>query len=150
MKKAILTVALITIGLFTVLTLTSFNYNTVTKENSSQLAVLNKRVPITFFTSATSAEASTYFGIVEASGGINKSGTYVMPTEVHGMALHCLLIITFPDGTITIRMNCNMKTGNGRWQVLEGTGVYAELEGNGPLVMPNETDEILTGTLRWK
>ena len=64
------------------------------------------------------------------------------------MALHCIFLITFPNGTITIRMNCNMVTFNGVWQVLDGTGAYSNLKGNGSLIMPNDNDEILTGTVR--
>ena len=149
MKKAFNLTAVSGICLFTLAMISSFTSKPIRKEESFSLIQISKKTPITFFTRATSADGSTYYGTVEASGGINESGNYVMPTEVHGMALHCLLIMTFPDGTITIRMNCNMKTGNGRWQVLEGTGAYSELKGNGSLVMPNETDEILTGTLKW-
>lgn len=150
MRKAIKFVTVFFISLFTLFLVSSFTNKASIKETNSLLNLLRTKAPVTFFTTATSADGSTYYGTVVASGAIDASGKYVMPTEIHGMALHCLLLIEFPDGTITIRMNCNMRTGNGRWQVLEGTGVYAELRGNGSLVMPNETDEILTGTLQWK
>jgi hypothetical protein len=110
----------------------------------------NKKELILFNTIATSAEGSTYFGTVEITGGINAKGTYIMPTETHGMALHCTLILTLPDGSITIDMNCNMKTSNGRWKVLAGTGSYENLEGVGSLVMPDDEREILTGSISWK
>ena len=150
MKKAIKSALALSISLFTLFTVSSFTKSAPIKGSNSIVTALSEKTPVTFFTRATSADGTTYYGTVEASGGIDATGTYVMPTEVHGMALHCLLIITFPDGTLTIRMNCNMRTGNGRWQILEGTGVYSELRGNGPLVMPNENDEILTGNIKWK
>ncbi len=109
---------------------------------------VNQSGDISIFTYGTGFDGiSTYTGTVRAQGAINASGTYVMPTEVIGMALHCLVEITFPDGTVTLRMNCNMVTFNGRWKVLEGTGAYRNLKGGGSLVMPNDNDEILTGSI---
>ena len=93
-------------------------------------------------------QGSTYFGTVSTTGAFEAEGTYEMPTEVHGNALHCIFQITFPNGTVTIRMNCNMVTFNGVWKVLQGTGAYANLKGGGSLIMPNDDDEILTGTVR--
>lgn len=105
---------------------------------------------ITFYTVATGSEGTTYTGTVRAEGAINAEGTYVMPTKMMGQAMHCMLYVTLPNGTITMRMNCNMVTMNGRWKVLEGTGAYADLHGGGPLVMPDDVQEILTGYLAWK
>ena len=103
---------------------------------------LRKKQPVIFSGHITSSDGgSTYFGNVVATGAINKTGTFVMPTQVLGMALHCTFILTFPDGTITIRLNCNMVTFNGQWQVLDGTGAYQNLKGNGSLIMPNNDDE---------
>ena len=93
-------------------------------------------------------QGSTFFGTAITTGAFEAVGSYEMPTEVHGSALHCVFMITFPNGTVTIRMNCNMVTFNGVWKVLEGTGAYANLKGNGSLIMPNDDDEILTGTVR--
>ncbi|WP_210465367.1 hypothetical protein [Rufibacter roseolus] len=120
------------------------------KEASTKTADLNKKEPIVFNTIATSSEGSTYFGTVAVSGGINATGTYVMPTETLGMALHCTLILTLPEGSITIRMNCNMKTSEGQWKILAGSGSYQNLEGGGSLVMPDDIREILTGSISWK
>jgi hypothetical protein len=111
-------------------------------------AAQGKPEPITFHTVSTGSEGSVYTGTVEVSGGITATGTYVMPTEVMGMALHCTLNLTLPGGTITIRMNCNLVTFYGTWQITEGTGNYKNLKGNGSLVMPDDIQEILTGTIR--
>ncbi len=105
--------------------------------------------PITIFVSGPfDPNTSTSTGIVETTGAINATGTYVMQVEFLGNALHCDLVLTLPAGTITIRMLCNMVTFNGQWQIRAGTGAYQNLKGNGRLVMPNDTDEILTGTVR--
>ncbi|MHC2993343.1 hypothetical protein OB13_17815, partial [Pontibacter sp. HJ8] len=66
------------------------------------------KLPVTFYTVATGAQGTTYTGTVRVEGAINATGTYVMPTETLGQALHCTLIVTLPDGSITMRMNCNM------------------------------------------
>ena len=95
----------------------------------------------------TSADGVTYVGNVQLTGAINASGTYIMPTEVLGMALHCTFILNLPQGTITIRMLCNMHTLNGRWTVLAGTGAYQNLQGGGSLTMPG-IEELLEGTIR--
>ncbi len=105
--------------------------------------------PITIFTSGPfDPVTSTATGTVEVSGAFNATGTLEMQIEFLGNAIHCNLVLTLPAGTITIRMNCNGVTFNGVWQILEGTGAYQNLKGNGSLVMPNDLDEILTGTVR--
>ena len=151
MKRTLLAGALMFFCATTLLVVTGFSTIEVKRSNTSEVkSPLWKKNPVSFDTHATGtlSDGSTYVGTVEAEGAINKSGTYVMPTVVLGMALHCTLIITFPDGTLTIRMNCNMRTSNGRWKILEGTGAYAGTKGEGSLVMPNDVDEILTGYIQ--
>jgi hypothetical protein len=148
MKRSLLASVVVCISAVAFLSVTGFStIDAKRSETSTIKSALLKKSPVSFDTHATGvlADGSTYVGTVQAEGAINKSGTYVMPTQVLGMALHCELIITFPDGTLTIRMNCNMRTSNGRWKILEGTGVYADMKGQGSLVMPNDVDEILTG-----
>jgi len=111
---------------------------------------IRKQEKVIFHTVATRAEGSTYFGTVKVTGGIKARGTYIMPTEEHGTALHCILFLHLPKGTIKIRMNCNMVTMNGQWKVLEGTCAYKNLKGGGSLVMPDDVQEILTGEIFWK
>ena len=108
-----------------------------------------QKQPVTFLTSATGFDGDTFTGNVTATGAINQTGTYVMPVTFLGTAIHCTLVTTFPDGTLTMRMNCNMKTGDGRWKILEGSGRYHRAKGEGPLVMPNDTEEILTGSIEF-
>ena len=112
-------------------------------------ASASKAEAITIFATSPTAQGTTFSGPVTVSGALNASGTYVMPTQQMGMALHCLMVISIPHkGTITIRLNCNLVTFNGVWKILEGTGAYQNLKGGGSLVMPNDTDEVLTGTVR--
>ncbi len=124
------------------------SFKTIPSASASKALNFDGAQPITIFATTSSAQGTTYFGPVTLSGAINASGTYVMPTQLMGMALHCNFMLTLPDGTITIRMNCNMDTFNGVWKILEGTGAYQNLKGGGSLVMPNDTDEVLTGTVR--
>jgi hypothetical protein len=148
MKRSLLACAFVSITAAVFLGITGFSTIDAKRTgNLSARSALFTKSPVNFDTHATGllSDGSTYVGTVQAGGAINKTGTYVMPTKVLGMALHCELIVTFPDGTLTIRMNCNMRTSNGRWKILEGTGAYADMKGQGSLVMPNDVDEILTG-----
>ena len=115
--------------------------------SASKALTLNRSEPIHIFGTITSADGTTYYGPVTLSGAINASGTFVMPSQLIGMALHCTFVLKLPNGNITIRMNCNMVTFNGRWKILEGTGAYQNLKGEGSLVMPNDNDEILDGII---
>lgn len=141
------------IGVLALLLTSSFTpRNSVSSQGLATAKALRVAEPVTIHTTITGVEedGTTYTGVVEISGCITASGTYVMPTEAHGMALHCILELDLPNGNITITMKCNMKTLNGQWQVVEGTGAYQELKGGGSLVMINqETEEILTGKIRW-
>jgi hypothetical protein len=150
MRKTITSVSAIIVCLAAIFITTGFNTIPSALSNTSKAQRFKQSEPVVFFTTATSAEGTTYFGTVDATGGINATGSYVMPTEMHGLALHCTLMLTLPNGTLTIRMNCNMKTLDGRWKILEGTGAYQNAKGGGSLIMPNDTNEILTGNISWK
>src|SRR5688500_292779 len=84
--------------------------NIVTESKANPTIQASEKLPVVFATENTGGEGTTYFGTVTATGGIVANGTYVMPTKQMGMALHCDLELTLPDGTISIRMNCNMRT----------------------------------------
>ena len=141
MKKSLISLSIIAICMMAFFMMSSF-------KTSSSADPSNSAGPITILSSnTTSSDGVTYVGNVQLTGAINASGTYVMPTEVLGMALHCTFILNLPQGTITIRMLCNMHTLNGRWTVLGGTGAYQNLEGGGSLTMPG-IEELLVGTVR--
>ena len=141
MKKSLISLSIIAICMMAFFMMSSF-------KTSSSADLSNSAGPITILSSnTTSSDGVTYVGNVQLTGAINASGTYVMPTEVLGMALHCTFILNLPQGTITIRMLCNMHTLNGRWTVLAGTGAYQNLQGGGSLTMPG-IEELLVGTVR--
>lgn len=146
MKKLIISIP-ITAACIMAIFLTS-SFKLIPSSPLSKALTSENKEPVNFFGSITSSDGgSTYYGAVIATGAINATGSFVMPTQVLGMALHCSFVLTFPNGTITIRMNCNMVTFNGQWKILEGTGAYQNLKGGGSLVMPNDNDENLTGTV---
>jgi hypothetical protein len=82
-------------------------------------------------------------GFFTSTGDPSTAGTFTMDFELVGMdSLHCSQTLTVPTvGTITIISDCSMTTNTGVWYVTEGTGAYANLEGEGSLIMspPTET-----------
>lgn len=68
----------------------------------------------------------------------------------NGMIAHCVVVLTPDDGsgTITIHQQCEFATdpAKGQWEVVSGTGAYANLKGNGDLLMPPDTED-MTGTI---
>jgi hypothetical protein len=90
------------------------------------------------------------FGTFTTSGALNVSGTAEMvvgPNE-NGVRAHCIVILTAPDGTITIHQRCEFSANppKGQWNVVGGTGAYANLRANGSLLMPPDT-EAMEGTV---
>jgi hypothetical protein len=90
-------------------------------------------------------------GTFTTSGALNISGTTTMDISlnVNGIRGHCVVVLTTPDGTITIHQECVFATNppQGRWEIVSGTGAYANLKGNGSLTMPPNT-EAMTGVIR--
>ena len=91
-------------------------------------------------------------GTFVATGALDISGVAEMEVSVNanGMIAHCILTLTPDDGsgTIVIAQECQFASSpiKGRWQIVGGTGAYAQLKGNGSLLMP-EFDEDMTGTI---
>jgi len=151
MKRTFIVGTLISAYMTAFIALTSFKtIGTDASKQDATKAVIQKKGPVSFLAHdpVLLSDGTTYTGTQTAEGAINNSGTNIMYTQLLGMALHCTIIMTFPDGTLTIRMNCNMKTFNGRWKILEGTGAYENTKGEGSLVMPNDVDEVLTGYIQ--
>ncbi len=147
MKKSIRFILLIAASFLFFLGLSSFNLLRPTSV-AYQSPVAKPAFISIFGTSETVLpDGSTYTGDVTLTGAINAKGTFVMPTTVMGMALHCSFVLSLPNGTISIRMNCNLVTFNGEWQITGATGIYSNIKGGGYLVMPNDLDEVLTGTI---
>ena len=83
-------------------------------------------------------------GTFTASGALNISGSaeMVIGLNNNGIRGHCIVILTAPNGTITIHQQCQFGSNppKGRWEIVSGTGAYANLKGNGSLLMPPDTE----------
>ena len=94
-------------------------------------------------------------GNFTTSGALTISGNATMHVDVNrnGTIAHCVVTLTASDGsgTIIIHQQCQFATPypyKGRWEIVGGTGAYANLNGNGSLTMPNPPDtEAMTGVL---
>jgi hypothetical protein len=83
-------------------------------------------------------------GTFTASGALNVSGSAEMLVGLNnnGIRGHCIVTLTAPNGTITIHQECQFGSNppKGRWEIVSGTGAYANLKGNGSLLMPPNTE----------
>ena len=89
-------------------------------------------------------------GTFTTSGALTISGDATMDVDlnVNGTRAHCVVRLIATDGTITIHQECEFATSppKGRWEIVSGTGAYANLKGNGSLLMPPNT-EAMTGVI---
>jgi hypothetical protein len=87
-------------------------------------------------------------GTFTTSGALTISGTTTMDVvpNVNSIRFHCEIVLYATDGTITIHQECQGATSpwKGRWEIVSGTGAYANLRGNGLVLMPPNT-EAMTG-----
>ena len=97
------------------------------------------------------------WGTFTTSGALTISGAATMhldcpanPIRPDGTICHCVvrLIASDNSGTIVIHQECQFATSpaKGRWEIVSGTGAYANLNGNGSLTMPPDT-EAMTGVI---
>lgn len=86
---------------------------------------------IAISTAFTSGTFPDVVGPFSTRGALQISGTVAMHVDVtaNGARIHCLLVFTAPDGTFTVNMHC--LPPNGRWEIVSGTGAYANLRGTG-------------------
>jgi hypothetical protein len=93
----------------------------------------------------------TAVGTFESSGALEVSGLESQVFRVSGWSLHCVHTLTSAAGTIVIHSQCNMLTNVGQWRIVSVTGAYANLKGEGSLLMvfnpdnPAEAHELLEG-----
>ena len=97
-------------------------------------------------------------GTFTITGAFTASGNATMNIGIlggpNGTVAHCVVTLTDNYGTITIDQQCQFATsmpapyltgqGKGRWEIVGGTGAYANLFGNGSLTMPGN-EELMTG-----
>jgi len=84
------------------------------------------------------------FGTFTTSGALNISGTteMVVGGNKNAVRAHCIVTLTASNGTITIHQQCEFSTNpaKGQWEIVGGTGAYANLKGHGSLLMPPDTE----------
>ena len=75
---------------------------------------------------------------------------HVDPLGALGLTVaHCVVtLIPSPGNSIIIDQECQFATSppKGRWEIVAGTGAYANLNGNGSLTMPPNS-EAMTGVI---
>ena len=89
-------------------------------------------------------------GTFTTSGALAISGVATMHVgfNADGTRAHCVVTLIASDGTIIIHQECQFATdpAKGRWEIVGGTGAYANLRGNGSLLMP-PNEEAMTGVI---
>ena len=89
-------------------------------------------------------------GTFTTTGALTVSGTSTMHIDPNpnGTTAHCVVTLNAANGTIIIDQQCQFATRPpaGRWEIVSGTGAYANLNGNGSLTMPPNT-EAMTGVI---
>ncbi len=97
-------------------------------------------------------------GTFTTTGALTISGVAMMhldcpanPIRPDGTRCHCVVTLIASDGTgtIIIHQECEFATSpsKGRWEIVSGTGAYANLNGNGSLLMPGCCTEAMTGVI---
>lgn len=106
--------------------------------------------PVTITAIFTGGTFPVLTGYFTTSGALDITGDAEMTIgpKADGKVAHCIVELTTPEGNITIRQECEFSTdpARGSWQIVEGTGAYENLKGNGSLLMPPNT-EAMTGKI---
>jgi hypothetical protein len=87
----------------------------------------------------------TFTGPFFISGAFYASGVAVMVAHLNANAMtyHCVWTLTDNNGdAFVLKEECEMATNpiKGQWQIVSGTGIYANLRGNGSALMPDAGD----------
>ena len=122
-------------------------------------AMASRSVPVTIHSAVI---VGPFTGTWSASGGISDSGTLVEPTVnfVGNGELHIVRDVTGSQGTFTLRIDSKVVAVEpdgsdlftGHWVVIAGTGVYADLHGQGTrsaVVTNGIVTETLTGGVHY-
>ena len=111
----------------------------------------NKPMPIVITATYTSGKFPLFSGTFVTTDGSIPSGTTTMYVQPIGkLVFHCIITLITRNGNISIREECQFATtpSGGQWQIIEGTGDYVNLRGNGNVMMP-PGQEVLEGSIRW-
>ena len=115
-------------------------------------ASASARAPVTITAVFDFSTFPDVTGTFTTTGALTISGPAFMHIDVlggpTGRVAHCVVTLTAPDGSIVIDQECQFSTSppSGRWEIVSGTGAYANLNGNGSLTMPPNT-EAMTGVI---
>ena len=110
-------------------------------------------IPVTITAAYDFSTFPNVTGTFTTTGALTISGTSTMAVglNVDGIRAHCVVTLTPSDnsGTIIIDQQCQFATSppKGRWEIVGGTGAYANLNGNGSLTMPPPLTEAMTGVI---
>ena len=107
-----------------------------------------KPIPVTITMTITGGVFPTFTGPITTTGNLIPPGEGSMYVNSFGNVFHCIITLITSEGTITIRELCNKTTFMGEWQIVDGTGAYVNLRGNGKVMMPRG-QEVLEGTIQW-
>ena len=128
-------IALCTIAFFTMASVSS--------------ALASTRTPVTITGTYDFSTFPDVTGTFTTSGALTISGPSTMHVDLNynGTTAHCVVTLIAPDGDIIIHQQCQFATSppKGRWEIVGGTGAYANLNGNGSLTMPPPLIEAMTG-----
>jgi hypothetical protein len=134
---------------FCLIGLATFSSFTVRDSVSYLRKVRDNPVPTTITLTYTDfAKYPTIDCSFTTEGGLQISGTATMVVHTFGNVFHCLTMFVSEQGTFTIQEECNQTTYVGQWQIVDGTGAYENLHGNGNLTMP-DWGTIYTGKISW-
>jgi hypothetical protein len=109
-----------------------------------------KPTPVTITATYDFSTFPDVTGTFTTSGALTISGDSTMHVgpNLNGTIAHCVVTLIASDGTIIIHQECQFATdpAEGRWEIVSGTGAYANLYGNGSLTMPDD-EEAMTGVI---
>ena len=109
-------------------------------------------VPLTITATFDFSNFPNVSGTFITTGALTVSGPATMHVDLNpfnGVRAHCVVTLIASNGTIVIDQQCQFATSppKGRWEIVGGTGAYANLNGNGSLTMPPPLTEAMTGVI---
>lgn len=163
MKKQLKSSLLIPVAILTIFTACKKSDSLVTHSSSrapgennaaaiSSSSSEEKPMPVVI-TEVMDFSTNPAFGTFSATGGLSASGTCMMTFNPNAnfTTAHNVITLTSSEGTITIHDECEFAVsaafpfGKGQWQIVSGTGAYANLRGNGAESFPSATNDVLSG-----
>ena len=116
---------------------------------SAPSASASTPIPVTITATFDFSNFPNVSGTFTTTGALTISGLATMHVDFLNASTtaHCVVTLIAPNGTIFIDQQCQFAspTPKGRWEIVSGTGAYANLNGNGSLTMPPPLIEAMTG-----